>query len=150
MSRLIEILNESEDATIEIQESFLNNRDSLPDCSILLTAKDLQNEITNSVTQFIAGITVMKHVVECLGLDTMIFFSLLNFGIVQLTKLIIYLFGYVFAMVIQFALYLGQIGFYLYKGKTIDENINLKDKYRYYGAAAGAFTNLIMAIIGAN
>jgi hypothetical protein len=148
--QLIDILIESENAARQIEEDLLDLKEHLPDCSILPISNELPHEVTNFISTFIGGILVMKQVAICLGIHTMIFVTVLSFGITQLVKIVALLFGLIFARILQFAVLIAQVGYYLYKGKATDENSYLKQKYRYYGHAAGALFNMILAIIGLN
>lgn len=148
LEQLYMILKESEEASRKIQENLLKNREGLPNCDILPYNNEIQHEFTNFIGYFLGGIMVLKQIAVCLGIDTMIFVYLIGIGVTQIIKLIALIFGLVFARIIQFALILAQIGYYLYKGKTTDEETHLKIKYRYYGNSAGAMFNLLCALIG--
>jgi len=150
LAQLIHILLESESAAVQIEESLLELKEHLPDCSILPVSNELPHEVTNFISTFIGGIMVMKQVAVCLGIHTMIFVTVLSFGITQIIKIVALLFGLIFARILQFALLIAQVVYYLYKGNTTDENSYLKQKYRYYGHAAGALFNMILGIISMN
>ena len=141
------ILKESKEAVDTIKNSILEMHDNGISCDELPETNQVKSEIWSFSEQFLGGLYTLKQVAVCLEIDPLIFTFLLKFGIQEILNLISTIFGFYIGKILYFAYLLTQFTYFLYKGIRTNENTYLKEKFEFFGRAAGVIFNIITSLL---